>query len=217
MGWFSEVSTKKSVEMSVAVTIAIESSRRTLRAVRTFFGYRIPIKFDLANKQFDNYIRISDITNTKPGKKIHKRKPVVSQNGVWFFRSSGHFNYYTGSFNEACDKLSVCVLKDEVLREIAFRDLDVFIEKDFAEAYLNKRTSECPFNMQDLEIALIKEFLNYLKTEYEKIVFEPVASEKIMLENVEKEIEGKIQNIKEMIKKLQNSDFFYKRVSKILD
>ena len=191
-------------------------SAAVVESMRTLFGYKIPIKFDLANKQFDDYIRISDITNTKLGGKIHKRKPVVSQNGVWFFRSNGHFNYYTGSFNEACDKLSVCVLKDEVLREIAFRDLDVFIEKDFAEAYLNKRTSECPFNRQDLEIALIKEFLNYLKTEYEKIVFEPVASEKIMLEKAEKEIKDKIQNIEEMIKKLQNSDFFYKRVSKIL-
>ena len=183
---------------------------------RTSVCYRIPIKFDLSYKYFDNYIRISDITNTKLGRKIHKRKPVVSQNGVWFFRSNGHFNYYTGSFNEACDKLSVCVLKDEVLREIVFRDLDVFIEKDFAEAYLNKRTSECPFNRQDLEIALIKEFLSYLKTEYKKIVFEPIASEKIMLEKAEKEIKDKIQNIEEMIKKLQNSDFFYKRVSKIL-
>lgn len=198
MGWFSE--------LSAAV----------VEFTRTVLGYRIPIKFDLANKQFDDYIRISDITNTKLGGKIHKRKPVVSQNGVWFFKSSGHFNYYTESFNEACDKLSVCVLKDEVLREVAFRDLDVFIEKDFAEAYLNKRTSECPFNRQDLEIALIKEFLNYLKTEYKKIVFEPIASEKIMLEKAEKEIKDKIQNIEEMIKKLQNSDFFYNRVSKIL-
>ena len=191
-------------------------SAAVVEFTRTVLGYRIPIKFDLSYKYFDNYIRISDITNTKLGRKIHKRKPVVSQNGVWFFRSNGHFNYYTGSFNEACDKLSVCVLKDEVLREVAFRDLDVFIEKDFAESYLNKKTSECPFNRQDLEIALIKEFLNYLKTEYEKIVFEPIASEKIMLEKAEKEIKDKIQNIEEMIKKLQNSDFFYKRVSKIL-
>ena len=64
---------------------------------------------------------------------------------------------------------------------------------------------------------MIKKFLSYLKTEYEKIVFEPIASEKIMLEKAEKEIKDKIQNIEEMIKKLQNSDFFYKRVSKILD
>ena len=191
-------------------------SAAVVESMRTVLGYRIPIKFELSYKYFDNYIRISDITNAKLGGKIHKRKPVVSQNGVWFFRSNGHFNYYTGSFNEACDKLSVCVLKDEVLREIAFRDLDVFIEKDFAEAYLNKRTSECPFNRQDLEIALIKKFLSYLKTEYEKIVFEPIASEKIMLEKAEKEIKDKIQNIEEMIKKLQNSDFFYNRVSKIL-
>lgn len=208
MSFFSEMSAFISQVASQTIAIA--------KSIVTSVCYRIPIKFDLAYKYFDNYIRISDITNTKLGRKIHKRKPVVNQNGVWFFRSNGHFNYYTGSFNEACDKLSVCVLKDEVLREVAFRDLDVFIEKDFAESYLNKKTSECPFNRQDLEIALIKEFLSYLKTEYEKIVFEPVASEKIMLEKAEKEIKDKIQNIEEMIKKLQNSDFFYNRVSKIL-
>ena len=191
-------------------------SAAVVESMRTVLGYRIPIKFDLSYKYFDNYIRISDITNAKLGGKIHKRKPVVSQNGVWFFRSNGHFNYYTGSFNEACDKLSVCVLKDEVLREIAFRDLDVFIEKDFAEAYLNKRTSECPFNMQDLEISLIKEFLNYLKTEYEKIVFEPVASEQTQLENIEEEIKNKISSIDKIIDDIRNSDFFYKRVSEIL-
>ncbi|MDY3669327.1 MAG: hypothetical protein SO039_07210 [Campylobacter sp.] len=208
------------MEEMLAKMSAAEVSAEMLASLaelsKTSVCYRIPIKFDLANKQFDDYIRISDITNTKLGRKIYKRKPVVSQNGVWFFRSSGHFNYYTESFNEACDKLSVCVLKDEVLREVAFRDLDVFIEKDFAEAYLNKRTSKRPFNRQDLEIALIKKFLSYLKTEYEKIVFEPVASEKIMLEKAEKEIEDKIHNIEKIIKKLQNSDFFYKRVSKIL-
>lgn len=191
-------------------------SAAVVESMRTVLGYRIPIKFDLANKQFDDYIRISDITNTKLGGKIHKRKPVVSQNGVWFFRSNGHFNYYTESFNEACDKLSVCVLKDEVLREVAFRDLDVFIEKDFAEAYINKRTSECPFNRQDLEIALIKKFLSYLKTEYEKIVFEPVASEQTQLENIEEEIKNKISSIDKIIDDIRNSDFFYKRVSKIL-
>ena len=173
MSFFSGMSAFISQVASQTIAIAELS--------RTSVCYRIPIKFDLSYKYFDDYIRISDITNTKLGRKIHKRKPVVSQNGVWFFKSNGYFNYYTESFNEACDKLSVCVLNDEVLREIAFRDLDVFIEKDFAEAYINKRTSECPFNRQDLEIALIKKFLSYLKTEYEKIVFEPVASEKIML------------------------------------
>ena len=71
MGWFSE--------LSAAV----------VEFTRTVLGYRIPIKFDLSYKYFDNYIRISDITNTKLGRKIHKRKSVVSKDGVWFLKAMG--------------------------------------------------------------------------------------------------------------------------------
>lgn len=52
---------------------------------------------------------------------------------------------------------------------------------------------------------------------YNKSVFEPMASEQAKLKNVKQEIENKISNIKENISRMQNSDFFYKKVSEILD
>ena len=110
--------------------------------------------------------------------------------------------------------------KNKNFKKIVFESLKKFnIELDdkieqYIRFYLNTRKE---INYSKIEKDLTKNFLIRIRDIYNKSVFKPMASEQAKLKNVKQEMENKISNIKENISRMQNSDFFYKKVSEILD
>ena len=131
------------------------------------------------------------------------------------------FNYVENiNFYKSCDAFFLCLKKNKNFKKIVFESLKKFnIELDdkieqYIRSYLNTRKE---INYSKIEKDLTKNFLIRIRDIYNKSVFKPMASEQAKLKNVKQEIENKISNIKENISRMQNSDFFYKKVSEILD